>query len=61
MTRDEYSPARANENAEDMAMYGITCVPVDNFYYREFRYTNLRDAVAQAKRDRIRLGLIPDA
>lgn len=35
----------------EMAKYGITRIPVDHFYYREFRYTNLRDAVAQAKRD----------
>ena len=47
--------------AEEMANYGITRVPIDNFYYREFHYTNLRDAITQAKHDRIRLGLIPDA
>lgn len=45
----------------EMAEYGISCIPLDNFYYREFHYTNLRDAIAQAKRDRVRLGLIPDA
>ena len=49
------------EISEEMAQYGITRVPVDNFYYREFHYTNLRDAIAQSKRDKIRLGLIPDA
>lgn len=59
MTRDH--PARGKDAAEEMAMYGITCVPVDNFHYREYRYTNLRDAIAQSKRDKIRLGLIPDA
>ncbi len=47
--------------AEEMANYGIARVPIDNFYYREFHYTNLCDAVAQARRDRIRLRLIPDA
>lgn len=36
---------------EEMARYAITCVPVDNFYYREFHYTNLDDAIAQATRD----------
>ena len=35
----------------EMAKYGITRVPIDYFHYQEFRYTNLRDAVAQAKRD----------
>jgi hypothetical protein len=33
-----------------MAKYGITCVPVDYFHYGSFRYTNLEDAVAEAKR-----------
>jgi hypothetical protein len=35
-----------------MAKYGITRVPVDYFHYGDFRYTNLKDAVAQAKRQR---------
>lgn len=39
------------EDAEEMAKYGITRVPVDYFHYREFRYTNLKDAIVQAKRD----------
>ena len=34
-----------------MAKYGIALVPVDYFLYRQFRYTNLEDALAQAKRD----------
>ena len=36
--------------AAAMAKYGITRVRVDNFYYGEFRYTNLDDAIAEAKR-----------
>jgi hypothetical protein len=28
---------------------GITRVPVDYFHWREFRYTNLYDAIAQVK------------
>jgi hypothetical protein len=35
----------------EMAKYGIKRVPLDYFHYRQFRYTNLEDAVAQAKRD----------
>jgi hypothetical protein len=35
----------------EMTKYGITVVPVDYFHYKEFRYTNLKDAIAQAKRD----------
>jgi hypothetical protein len=46
----ETSPA-INAESSEMAKYGITRIPVDYFHYREFRYTNLKDAVAQAKRD----------
>jgi hypothetical protein len=46
----EASPALSPEAAEDMAKYGITRVPIDCFHYGDFRYTNLEDAVAQAKR-----------
>jgi hypothetical protein len=45
----ESSPALSQEAAEEMAKYGITRVPVDYFHYEGFRYTNLKDAVAQAK------------
>jgi hypothetical protein len=37
-------------NSEAMAKYGIARVPVDYFHYKEFRYTNLDDAIAQATR-----------
>jgi kynurenine formamidase len=47
---EEASPALTLEAAEEMAKYGITCVPVDYFHYGSFRYTNLEDAVAEAKR-----------
>jgi hypothetical protein len=46
----EINPATNPEAAEAMAKYGITRVPVDYFHYKEFRYTNLDDAIAQAKR-----------
>lgn len=51
-------PAREVQTPE-MALHGITCIPVDNFYYREFHYTNLNDAIAQATRDELRRGVIP--
>jgi len=35
----------------EMNRHGITRVPVDYFHYRDFRYTSLEDAVAQARRD----------
>jgi hypothetical protein len=49
----ESAPQEANvPGAEaEMDRYGITRVPVDYFHYRQFRYTSLEDAVAQAKRD----------
>lgn len=39
-----------NAPAKDMARYGITRVPVDYYHYGAFRYSSLKDAVAQAKR-----------
>jgi hypothetical protein len=39
-----------NEVAEAMAKHGITCVPVNNFCYGGYRYTNLQDAIVEAKR-----------
>lgn len=38
-------------DAEDMVKYGIVRVPADYFTYGPYRYTSLKDAVAQAKRD----------
>lgn len=38
-------------DADEMAKLEIVRIPVDYFHYRQFRYTNLRDAIAQAKRD----------
>ena len=35
---------------EEIAAYSITRVPLNRFHWREFRYTNLADAVAQAER-----------
>ena len=42
------------EQAELMKRYGISRVPADQFGYKAFRYSNLRDAIAQAKRDQAR-------
>jgi hypothetical protein len=43
-------PKAKPEGKDEMATYGITCVPIDYFHYKQYRYTNLADAVAQAKR-----------
>jgi len=37
-------------SAEIMKKHGIERVPVDYFHIGAFRYTNLDDAIAQAKR-----------
>lgn len=62
MTSKSDNAAELAHNAEigkELAQRGITCVPIDNYYYREFHYTNLDDAVAQMTRDRKRIGLPP--
>jgi hypothetical protein len=43
-------PVAKPEAKDEMARYGITRVPIDYFHYKQYRYTNLADAVAQAKR-----------
>lgn len=45
------TPEISREDAASMARYEITRVPSESFHYREFRYANLKDALAQAKRD----------
>ena len=44
------SPVLSPEEAKAMAAYGIRRVPVDYFHFGDLRYSNLKDAVAQAKR-----------
>jgi hypothetical protein len=44
------APQPKNTLAEDMAKYGITRVPVDYYHHGVFRYTSLKDALAQARR-----------
>ena len=48
--RKKQRPAAKPEAKDEIAKYGITRVPVDYFHYKQYRYTNLADAVAQAKR-----------
>ena len=49
----EASPTLWDDAAEAMAKYGITRVPTDYFHYKEYRYTSLNDAIAQAKRQHL--------
>ena len=48
--RKNANPTAKPEPTEEMAKYAITRVPIDYFHYKEYRYTNLADAIAQAKR-----------
>jgi len=41
----------AQSEQEVMIRHGITRVPADYFLYRQYRYTQLKDAIAQAERD----------
>ena len=40
----------SRRDAAEMVKHQITHIPIDSFHYREFRYSNLKDAIAQAKR-----------
>ena len=37
--------------AEQMALYEITRVQADQYRYKDYRYSKLSDAIAQARRD----------
>lgn len=39
-------------DTDTLETLGITRVSMEYFHYRNYRYTNLDDAVAEAKRDR---------
>jgi hypothetical protein len=39
------------DEAEEMNRFGITKIPAHHYRYRDWRYSNLEDALAQAKRD----------
>ena len=54
---EEDLPLPAEEVARQMARYGIRCVPVDYFHFREFRYTSFADALAEAQRQAERDGM----
>ena len=56
MSADQKEPALNVEALDDMAKHGITRITVDYFMCGEYRYTNLKDAIAQAKRQRSAAG-----
>jgi hypothetical protein len=47
----EETPAVEENSDDEMAKYGITRVSVDQYHYKQYRYTHLSEAVAQAERE----------
>ncbi|WP_191060362.1 hypothetical protein [Geminicoccus harenae] len=47
----EETPAVEEKGHDEMAKYGITRVSVDQYHYKQYRYTHLNEAVAQAERE----------
>jgi len=47
---DHTLTTKTSDETKEMAKYGIIRTPVDYFYYGTYRYTDLKDAIAQAKR-----------
>lgn len=50
MNQPNIDKTPASDMAEQMSEYGITRKTVDQFHFGEYRYSNFRDALAQAKR-----------
>jgi hypothetical protein len=55
----EHSSPLSPEDLKEMVSYGITRVPVDYFHCGPFRYSNLKDAIAQAKRQQLSTSVVP--
>ena len=54
MPAENHDQTLTTQNADDakeMAKFGIKRTPVDYFYYGTYRYTDLKDAIAQARRE----------
>lgn len=47
---DLFGPTVKPSDLDEMTKYGIKRIPVDYFHFGDFRYTNLSDAIAQAKK-----------
>jgi flagellar biosynthesis chaperone FliJ len=46
-----YHVSTKPEIESEMQKYNISCVSVQSYHYKNFRYSNLDDAISQAKRD----------
>lgn len=49
-SQSDKSAEAARRDTEEMAHFGITSHPVVYFHYKEYRYTRLEDALAEARR-----------
>lgn len=47
---DKAGPGLSTTAVGEMDKYGITCIPVDYFHVGQYRYTHLKDAIAEAER-----------
>jgi hypothetical protein len=47
----EESAAIEQTTQDEMARYGITRVSADYYHYKQYRYTRLNEALAQAERE----------
>ena len=50
-TKDTTPAAALTVATPEMIKLGITNHPIDRFHYGEYRYTNLSEALAEAKRN----------
>jgi hypothetical protein len=50
MNQSDVDLASSSETVEEMAKYGIERAQISQFFYGGYRYTNLADAIAEAKR-----------
>ena len=53
MEPEKTTPSDASlsiEAVQEMTKYGVTCSQTSLFFYGTYRYTNLADAIAEAKR-----------
>ena len=50
MTAKSINKKTEDGAAQAMREFGVKCVPVDYFHVGGYRYTDMKDAIAQAKR-----------
>lgn len=46
--------AETQDDPEEMTRYGINCIPVNWYHFGKYRYSSLKYAIAEAKRQEAR-------